>query len=869
MVSLLIFQASIAGAQQAAAGRDTVLMSAFLPVNYILDASSSTSDNQIINFYWVYNGDTIGNSEILDVTLSEKKNTFTLIIEDNQSNTDADVVDIYVGHPTNYGNNRLPLRGGTLNKFVSGMNIAWKDYANDLNEFSLADERYFQEVFDSIRTNGGNSLRWWLHTNGANSPIINDMGFVEGIDFESIQAMKRVLDMAYDNGIVISMCLWSFDMLQNQNQDLDAMKLLLTDATNIQSYVDNALIPILDLIGDHPAVMTWEIFNEPEGMTSSFGWTPTKVQMTDVQRFVNMCAGAIHRNTTQALVSNGAWNIQVSTDVDGFKNYYSQENLMTVGGDPDGYLDFYQIHYYPNHFGAETSPFHRPASHWELDAPIVIGEFPADTIAGRANPGFSVERAYELAVHYGYAGVMSWSWSDENFNRDYNTTAAGLRKVQSIIGQDLDIPTDLDLDRIPLVVKNITPFRALIEDVPAGLTFTDLKNHFNDEEDGANLSFSIKGTSNDIGVTPQIENNSEVKLIFSEPISGLTEIDFRAADGAGWYAETGSLVMLGTLQGNESNNAYFKPISSGTEAFEKYNLYANDGDLYSSWESELQDYDTLVIDLKSSYNQNFIALHWDHLAVSTYQFQVSEDSISWETLFSEQYDNNYIITYAATQQFSAQYMRLIMEKNGADRPFRVFEIISEQIIDNEAPTVIKEIDDLTVFLPNPTNMNNYVRFDQIFEDLEHKEYLTYTFETSDADVVQAERSIGNVGVNLIFNQYVPGFSTVTITATDPFGLSASTSFSIEVNDPVLGLNKELNPITIYPNPVSDRLFISSEEGTANIGEIIIYDMAGKIIEQFDAGYSPKAIDVSQYEPGSYLLLLNIDGVTKTKRFIKK
>ena len=75
---------------------------------------------------------------------------------------------------------------------------------------------------------------------------------------------------------------------KNQGQDYLAMKLLLENESNVKSYVDNALIPILNLLGDHPAVLTWEIFNEPEGMTSNFGWSSGgRVTFFEIQRFVN------------------------------------------------------------------------------------------------------------------------------------------------------------------------------------------------------------------------------------------------------------------------------------------------------------------------------------------------------------------------------------------------------------------------------------------------------------------------------------------------------------------------------------------------------------------------------------------------------
>lgn len=856
-------------AQTADAGRDTVVMAESFPAVYLLDGSQSKANNPIINYYWVLEDDTLANSETFMIPLEIGKNRFKLIIEDDQGNTDSDVIDLFAGHSTNNGMNRLPLRESTQIKFVSGMNIAWNNFANDLNEFTQEDRVYFENLMDVISSEGGNSLRWWLHTNGANTPNINENGFVEGIDFETIQGMKQILDMAYDRGIVISMCLWSFDMLQNQNQDRGAMKMLLEDSTNIQSYIDNALIPVLDLIGDHPAVMTWEIFNEPEGMTNEFGWTPTRIQMSDVQRFVNMCAGAIHRNTPSALVSNGAWNIQASSDVDDFKNYYSKENLVDKGGDPDGYLDFYQVHYYPAHSGNDKSPLHRPASYWELDAPIVIGEFPADTVSGRANPGFSVARAYEVALAYGYAGIMSWSWSDTNFNRDFRTTARGLNKVKSLLGEEMVIPNDLDIERIPQVVQNITPFRSVIEEITGDEVFLDLKNFFLDEEDGNALSYSIVSVSDTEITSPTIENDSEVKLQFPNPAPGLTIIEYKGSDSQGWYATAESAVMIGTLEGNAENHAYFKPVYSSTEAFEKFNLYLNDGNLNTKWESESQDSDTIVIDLQTSLNQNFIAIHWDGNSVTDYLFQTSDDSISWETVFDESYALGNEIVFTAETSIQSRYIRLVMVNNNQNRTFAISEITSEFVSDNQSPTIVVEIDDWVQQLTTVNNVNNYIRFENIFTDLEHPEYLVYEFENSNKELVQAKLSIGRVGLSLIFEDGQVGSSTITVTATDPFGASVSTSFIVAVEDDILGVPVETNEVIIYPNPVANVLKLDFSSTESIPYQFEIFNTRGQSIRLYSNTMKLRDINVADLEVGAYIVEFQSQSGKSFKRFIKK
>ena len=127
----------------------------------------------------------------------------------------------------------------------------------------------------------------------------------------------------------------------------------------------------------------------------------------------------------------------VNTDIGSFRNYYSDEALIATGGDPDGYLDFYQIHFYAEHFYNDTSPFHHPASYWELDKPILIGETWADTICCRTDPDLSVREAFERSVDYGYAGLMTWSWTDRS---DFGPTSEGIRRTVEMLPGEIDIP---------------------------------------------------------------------------------------------------------------------------------------------------------------------------------------------------------------------------------------------------------------------------------------------------------------------------------------------------------------------------------------------------------------------------------------------
>ncbi|MFY0687226.1 MAG: discoidin domain-containing protein [Cyclobacteriaceae bacterium] len=866
LIALFLAVGSVFGqnqAPQAKAGSDTVIMGT-LPMVHALDASASyDTDDNLTNYYWVLEDDTISFEKQYQVTLTEKASKFKLIVEDELGKTDIDYLSIFVGHPTNHGLNRIPFRNGSFPLFASGMNIAWRNFARDLDEFTEDDELFYRQLMDSIKANGGNALRWWLHTNGSNSPIVNADGMVTGIEFDNILAMKRVLDIAFEKGIVFSMCLWSFDMLQTgQGQDTDAMLNLMEDSANIQSYIDNALNPILDKLAIHPAVFTWEIFNEPEGMSRQFGWTSAgKTDMSNIQRFVNMTAGAIHRHTPSALVSNGSWSFRASTDIEGNTNYYADDALIAQGGDQDGTLDFYQVHYYSEHAGNEFSPFHRPASHWGLDKPIVIGEFPADTLDRKADPDYATAQAYELAVKYGYAGVMSWAWTDNQFNDAFaHRTGKGLRVVQSLIPESVDIDNStIQLSEMPIVAAQIAPVKVMIEDTEKEFE-VDLSSVFQDKEDGTNLTYSFIKNSN-TELVEVIPREQLMSLTVKDQV-GYSILDFEAKDAEGWPVVAQGLVMVGStaLQGN--NLAYFGDIASSNNAVGHPAELVTDADLNSTWESKQSGNQWLQLDLHQNTALNFIGLQWKNDFADQYLIEMSSDGLTWEQVQQVTEGDGEKDVFVMTDPIQPKYLRLqMMHDKYVGYELREWTVMN--IPDNQAPAVISEIDNYEAGWSMTEDVNLYIRFEDVFSDESGVEYLTYEVRNTNESVVNAYIPITNKGVGLDFKRSsIPGAATITIEATDPFGAKADASFEVVIDNDLLKVAEKQNDHVVYPNPVKNILTI---EGP-NIDQLRLYDLQGQLLIETN---NSNQMDLERINPGFYLLKLKYQNRFHAIKIIKE
>ncbi len=361
------------------------------------------------------------------------------------------------------------------NLFMSGTNVAWINFSNDFGPSSMQISS-FKNYFKQFSEAGGNSIRIWIHTTGSNSPTFSADGMVTGPGTGTVDDVKAILDAAWEYKIGLMLCLWSFDMQSKTNNTslLAKTKKILMDSVATRSYINNALIPMVQAAKGHPALLSWEVFNEPEGMSVEFGWksiTTTEIPMFNIQRFTNMVAGAIHRTDPNAKVTNGAWSFYAMTDMnylskvspkllyDGLSteekttiqrkieekygvyltfdqikedfvkslansNYYRDDRLIAAGGDQKGTLDFYCVHYYAGNFGTGLSPFHHPYKDWGLDKPLIVAEFRVED-----SHGIKYRDLYTNLIQNGYAGAMTWHW-------DYPTDNARISEQMKILYQN-------------------------------------------------------------------------------------------------------------------------------------------------------------------------------------------------------------------------------------------------------------------------------------------------------------------------------------------------------------------------------------------------------------------------------------------------
>ena len=319
--------------------------------------------------------------------------------------------------------------GGTTSnaicKFASGLNVAWVNFANDIPNPNLTT---FKTIFTNSAAVGGRVIRWWFHTNGTVTPGYDSSGMAKPLTSGALNDVVALANAAHTAGVALNISLWSFDMLQGGENISSTLRTqnqnLLTVDANRNAYVTNVLTPLVNALKGNAGVYSYEIFNEPEGMTTQHGWTTanggTEVDQKYIQKTVNVFAAAIHTADPNARVTSGAQTFGTCSNARG-TNLYSNSALTAAGGMANGTLDFYEVHYYTSN-GSSVSCFTHPASSWKLDKNVVMGEFYAIT-----TDGVNGADTYTSLYNNGYNGA--WAWNYETNDSSSATTKWPTMKV--------------------------------------------------------------------------------------------------------------------------------------------------------------------------------------------------------------------------------------------------------------------------------------------------------------------------------------------------------------------------------------------------------------------------------------------------------
>lgn len=272
-------------------------------------------------------------------------------------------------------------------EFFLGANLPWLHYGIDFGtsawtpQGGLANTVEAAEIdaaLAKLAASGIRAVRWFLFCDGRAGIDFAPHGRPNGLDACVFRDIDAAMAAATRHGIRIMFVLLDFVWCDParivKGVQLGGRSAVLQDPEARRALLDNVLRPVLKHYGAEPAILAWDIINEPEWIR-----TLTSDQLYD---FIKEAVALVHANATQP-VTVGSAGARWRTFYEGLG------------------LDFYQVHWYDALTGQPA--LETPVSTLAFDRPVLLGEFP--TLGSKRDMRAILDTAHAA----GYAGAFYWS----------------------------------------------------------------------------------------------------------------------------------------------------------------------------------------------------------------------------------------------------------------------------------------------------------------------------------------------------------------------------------------------------------------------------------------------------------------------------
>lgn len=305
------------------------------------------------------------------------------------------------------GESATPPETGTANKtlvtwrdhdwFLLGVNYPWLNYGHDFGATAwghdgVSCEESRKQVdadFAYLKNHGVHVVRWFLFGDCRAAPEFDGTGKVTGFDDHFYTDLDAAVEIAQKHNVYLIFVLLDFHLADKAKHvngvQLGGRSQIVTDAKARQSFLNNAVKPLLQRYGQNPYVIAWDVINEPEGAMDMDGgrWVPDAVPPAAMQGFVKEVVECIHANASQHATLGSASRRWLN-------------RWVNTG------LDFYQYHYYDKM--EKQYPLDYSCARLALDKPCILGEFPTD------NTGRTITQYLDTVRRRGHAGSLAWSY---------------------------------------------------------------------------------------------------------------------------------------------------------------------------------------------------------------------------------------------------------------------------------------------------------------------------------------------------------------------------------------------------------------------------------------------------------------------------
>lgn len=237
-----------------------------------------------------------------------------------------------------------------------------------------------------------------------------------------------------------------------------------------------------------------------------------------------------------------------------------------------------------------------------------------------------------------------------------------------------------------------------------------------------------------------------------------------------------------------------------------------------------------------------------------HSFSVSYANGSGADSFVASGNGSYTITLRGPGNNSGSYKATITAKDsyGAISTAEY----SYTILENHAPDLVKTFDNVLSYGKGETYS---FALEDYFTDRD-EEVPFFKASSGNPATVFCNISAGKLYVSTLDF----GTADISVTATDALGKSTSTKFTVAVRS-------DNSPAATYPNPVTDRLYVSTGAQEASTYVRLSSSTGATVYEKTSSfsAFSPLEINMTRCAPGRYTLEVRYDGRTTKKTVIKK
>jgi len=272
----------------------------------------------------------------------------------------------------------------TANDFVIGANLPWAHYGLDFGASRWTpdggvgrpvERARIGEELTRLADAGVSAIRWFLLCDGRAGITFDGDGSPCGLDRFVFRDLDAAIALAERHRLRVMFVLLDF-LWCGPLQTFDGVQIggrgaVLARPAHCNALLEFVFRPIIERFSRSPAILAWDLMNEPE-------WANSK----GVLVFLKHAAGLVHSCATQPVTVGSAgvrW----------------RKRYRDLG------LDVYQVHWYDTLSGQPA--LDTPVDRLGFDRPVILGEFPT---RGSAQPTAAILEAARVA---GYAGAFYWS----------------------------------------------------------------------------------------------------------------------------------------------------------------------------------------------------------------------------------------------------------------------------------------------------------------------------------------------------------------------------------------------------------------------------------------------------------------------------